>query len=209
MPTLSRLLPGLMAACVLSCLASVALADEGFVPLFDGKSLTGWQALPGGTWEAKDGMIVGKSPKSEPKHGLLATEKTYGDFTARLKFRVITGNSGFYFRSEKVAGAVGVHGFQAEVDNSLNVGGLYETGGRAWVAQPNHDLIKRIYKPGQWNDMTVTAQGGDVAVTLNGEKTVELKNDPGRREGYIALQLHGGMEMEVMFKNLEIKTDKP
>jgi len=186
-------------------LSVAAEANEGFQPLFDGRSLAGWHALPGGTWQVKDGVIVGTSAKSEPRHGLLVSDKTYSDFTVRFKFRVVSGNSGFYFRSEKVAEAVGVHGFQAEVDNSQNVGGLYETGGRAWVIGPDPKLIKEIYKPGEWNEMSVTAIGRDVKVTLNGKQTVELKDDPGRPKGCFALQLHGGMDMEVMFKDLEIR----
>jgi len=187
-------------------LPTALLADEpDFVPLFDGKTLSGWHAVPGGTWEVVDGMIVGTSPKTEPRHGLLLSDKTYGDFTVRFKFRVVKGNSGFYFRSEPVKGAVGVHGFQAEVDNSQSVGGLYETGGRAWVAQPAPGLTKEIYKPGEWNEMTVAAKGRNVVVHLNGKKTVELKDDPGRQQGHFALQLHGGQDMEVMFKDIEIQ----
>ncbi|MFH1264964.1 MAG: DUF1080 domain-containing protein [Planctomycetota bacterium] len=195
-------------ACLFAFLVvSPALLRAGepkFTPLFDGKTLAGWHALPGGHWEVKDGVIIGASDKSEPRHGLLASDKTYGDFTVRLKFRVVQGNSGFYFRSEKVDHAVGVFGFQAEVDNSLSVGGLYETGGRAWVAQPDPELIKKCYKPGEWNEMTVTAQGRNVVVHLNGKKTVELTDDPGRLKGHFAMQLHGGQDMEVMFKDLEI-----
>ena len=184
----------------------VAWAD-GFRPLFDGQTLNGWHTTPGGKWEVKDGMIVGTSPQSEKKHGLLVTDNVYDDFTVRFKFRVIKGNSGFYFRSEPVEGSVGVHGFQAEVDLSPAVSGLYETGGRAWVAQPDAALVKSIYRPGEWNEMSVTAVGRDVTVQLNGKQTVQLKNDPGRTKGVIALQLHGGMDMEVMFKDLEIRTE--
>ena len=186
---------------------ALALAGEKeFVPLFDGKTLDGWHALPGGKWEVKDGVVVGSSPKSERRHGLLASDKKYGDFTVRLKFRVVEGNSGFYFRSEKVDGPVGVHGFQAEICNAPVVGGLYETGGRAWVAQTDPKVTKKCYKPGEWNEMTVSAHGRNIVVHLNGTKTVVLKNDPGRLEGHFALQLHGGQDMEVMFKDIQICT---
>ena len=194
-------------ACLVGTLgfAVATRADDGFRPLFDGKTLNGWHTTPGGTWQVKDGMIVGTSPASETNHGLLVTDKQYSDFTVRFKFRVLKGNSGFYFRSEPVKGNVGVNGFQAEVDNSNAVSGLYETGGRAWVKQPDAELIQRIYKPEQWNEMTITAEGRDITVKLNGQQTVALENDPGRTNGVIALQLHGGMDMEVMFKDLEIR----
>ncbi len=197
----------LVTGIVLLATSLTAHADPGFTPLFDGQTLKGWHATEGGKWEVKDGMIVGTSPKSESKHGLLVTDKKYDDFTVRFKFRVIEGNSGFYFRSDLVAANVGINGFQAEVDNSENVSGIYETGGRAWVVQPDPTVTKRIYKPGKWNEMSVTAIGRDVTVRLNGQQTVQLKNDPGRTSGVIALQLHGGMDMEVMFKDLEIRLE--
>lgn len=191
----------------LSFLAPLAEAGE-FKPLFDGKTLAGWTAMPGGTWEVKDGVILGKSPASEPKHGILLTDKSYKDFTVKCKFRVQAGDSGFYFRAEKVDDAVSVFGFQVEVDSSQETGGLYETGGRAWVVQPTEeDIPKKDYKPGEWTTLELTAKGADVTVKINGVVTAELKNDPGRKEGYIGLQLHGGMEMNVEFKDIEIREE--
>ena len=180
-------------------------APNAFTPLFDGKTLKGWQALPGGTWAVKDGAILGTSVRSERRHGLLMSEKQYTDFVVRFKFRVGKGDSGFYFRSEQVKQMVGVHGFQAEVDNSKEVSGLYETGGRAWVKRPDAKVIKEIYKPGEWNRMSITAIGRNVVVRLNGTKTSELKDDRGRVKGHFAMQLHGGMDMEVMFKDIEMR----
>ncbi len=193
--------------CLMVLLASLAASaqDGDFVPLFDGETLNGWHALPGGNWDVRDGVIVGTSAKDEPRHGLLVSDKTYRDFTVRLKFRVLKGNSGFYFRSEKVDDAVGVHGFQAEVANDPNVGGLYETGGRAWVVQPDPQRTQECYKPTEWNEMEVSAHGRNVVVRLNGTKTAELEDDPGRLEGHFALQLHGGQDMEVMFRDIEVQ----
>jgi len=150
-------------------------------------------------------VIVGTSARSERRHGLLTSDKEYTDFVVRFQFRVVKGDSGFYFRSEKVKHAVGVNGFQMEVDNSKEVGGLYETGGRAWVKRPDPKLIKKIYKRGKWNQGSITAIGKNVVVRINGEITSELKNDKGRLKGHFAMQLHGSMDMEVMFKDIEIR----
>ena len=192
---------------VLMVLAAVDIAGaaDDFKPLFDGKTLNGWKPMPGGEWTVKDGAILGTSVKSERRHGLLMSEKEYSDFTVNFKFRVIKGDSGFYFRSDPVKSDVGVNGFQVEVDNSKEVGGLYETGGRAWVKKPDPKVIQSIYKPGEWNRMSITAVGRDVVVKLNGVKTAELKNDKGRVKGRFAMQLHGGQDMEVMFKAIEIR----
>jgi hypothetical protein len=186
-----------------------AAEPAGFVPLFNGRDLTGWHTLPGGTWEVRDGAIVGRSPQAEPRHGLLVSDARYGDFTLRARFKVTQGNSGLYFRSEEVAGDVGVNGFQAEVDNSKSVGGLYETGGRGWVTRPEARLVEAVYTPGEWAALEIRAAGPNVTVLVNGRETARLENDPGRRTGVIALQLHGGMEMDVAFKDIEIRVDTP
>lgn len=180
------------------------LGRHTWKPLFDGKSLAGWDTLPGGQWKVVDGVILGTSDRSEPRHGLLATRERYDDFTVRLKFKVTDGDSGFYFRSEKVPGPVGVHGFQVEIDTTYETGGLYETGGRNWVVQYKPEEEKKWYHRNAWNDLTVSAHGRRTVVHLNGEKTAELTDDPGRTSGHLALQLHGGMDMHVEYKDIEL-----
>ena len=174
-------------------------------PLFDGKTFKGWHPLPGGNWKIEKGMIVGTSEKSDPRHGLLVTDNTYKDFELRIKYFAVKGNSGLYFRVKEVGGPYGVEGLQAEIDPLQGAGGLYETGGRGWVVEPDSLDVKKWYKPGEWNTMTVTAKGRSVLVHLNGYKTAEIHNDPGRTEGHIALQLHGDQDMLVSFKDIEIK----
>jgi len=183
---------------------TAALAAD-FKPLFDGKTLKGWTPAPGGKWEVKDGTIVGTSPKSERRHGILLTDKQYSDFIVKAKFRVHSGDSGFYFRAERVKSAVSVNGFQVEVDTSQETGGLYETGGRAWVHRPTAAVIKkRKYKKGEWTDLELSAIGGHIVVKINGVISTELKNDKSRRKGHIGLQLHGGQKMHVEFKDILI-----
>ena len=180
-------------------------AEPKWQPLFNGKDLDGWHPLPGGKWEVVDGTILGTSPRSEPRHGLLMTDKRFKNFRVRARFKVTSGDSGFYFRVEKTNTHVSVRGFQAEVDNSREVGGLYETSMRAWVSKPDPKLIARTVKPGEWTDLLVTAVGDDITVSLNGVKVTELLGDKKcLKEGHIALQLHGGQDMRVQFKDLSI-----
>ena len=180
--------------------------ESGFVSLFDGKTLKGWQASPGGKWEVKDGVLLGTSQKKDKKHGILFSEKEYSDFILRAKFRILLGNSGFYFRTENRNTSIRAYGFQAEIDRTQNTGGLYETGGRAWVARPDQKAIKeRKYQPEEWTDLEIHATGKDVSVRINGILSTELKNDPGRTKGFFGLQLHGGQDMHVEYKNIQIK----
>jgi hypothetical protein len=184
----------------------INLASPDFKKLFDGKTLDGWEILPGGQWKVDNGAIVGQQDKTEKRHGMLLSKKVYTDFVVKLKYKSMKGNSGFYFRAERVKSRTSVKGFQAEIDAGSNdVGGIYETSGRSWVSPPpTPEKINAFYKKHQWNDMVIRAVGKDTTVYVNGVKTTELKNDTGRTQGHFGLQLHGGLEMHVEFKDIEI-----
>ena len=196
-----------VADCIADALKADSSANQGsWEELFDGKSLDGWTSRPGGKWEVKDGAILGTSPKSERRHGILLSNREFSDFVIQAKFRVHKGDSGFYFRSGKVKSAVSVNGFQVEIDTSQETGGLYETGGRAWVNKPSKEAIaQRKYEKGKWADLELSAVGRDVTVRINGVVCSDLKNDKGRTKGYFGLQLHGGQEMKVEYKDIRIQ----
>lgn len=177
-------------------------------PLWDGKTLKGWHKIGAGEWKIEDGAIVGRNQK-EQDFGHLVSDDTYTDFTVRLKFKSVSGNSGFYFRIKK-EGFSGVSGFQAEIDPQNDVGGLYETNGRGWVVKPTPEEIQKFYKPGEWNEMTVSAKGGHIVVQVNGTRSAEIMDDPGPwKEGHFALQVHGGQDVLVMFKDIELLQTPP
>ena len=193
----------ILALAVTATTFTTACADD-FKPLWDGRTLNGWHAIGKGEWHVEGGAIHGSHPRSENDYGHLVTDRAYTNFTARLKFKSLKGNSGFYFRIEE-KGASGVSGFQAEVEPQNDIGGLYETNGRGWVAKPKAAAIKEWFKPGDWNEMVITAVGTRMTVHVNGHKAVELTNDSlGRLHGRLALQLHGSQDVDVWFKELEI-----
>lgn len=193
-----------LGAFVLLLAAPMPIVSAAPRPLWDGKSLAGWHVIGKGMWKIEEGAIHGTSGRAEKEFGHLVTDRDYTNFTARVHYKAVKGNSGVYFRiAEK--GFSGVTGFQAEIDPEKDAGGLYETNGRSWVSQPKPEDVKRWYKPGVWNEMVVTAHGGNITVTVNGQVTAKLTNDPGRAFGKIALQLHGGQDMDVWFKDLTIE----
>ena len=186
--------------------AATKAADAKFKPLFNGNNLNGWEPTPGGNWEVKNGVIVGTSPQSERRHGILLTKNRFKDFVVKAKFRVIHGDSGFYFRVDRVKSGVSVHGFQVEIDETDETGGLYETGGRGWVHQPTSEVVKkRAYIKGEWSDLELIAKGGNITVKINGVISTKLNNDKSRKEGHIGLQLHGGQVMHVEYKDIQLK----
>ena len=196
--------------CIVMALTAPVLAAEEkpsrgeWKKLFDGKTLDGWHHFGEGKWVVEDGAIVGRTDKAAKLYSLLISDGVYHDFDVRFKFKSIQGNSGFYIRmvTEPPDKA---HGLQIEVDPRKNSGGIYESYRRAWVDQPTPEEVAGYFKKDEWNDVTISAHGGDVTVTVNGVVSAQLKDDPSRPAGQLAMQMHAGNEMLVYFKDIEIK----
>ncbi len=177
-------------------------------PLMDGKTVAGWHPVGDGKWTVEDGAFVGRA-NNEKLYGLLVSNKKFKDFTVRFKFKCLSGDSGFYIRTE-LKEPDQAHGLQVQVGRQKSgVGGIYESYGRAWIDKPTDEEEKSYTHDDEWNEMVIDAHGGNVTVTVNGVKSAELKDDPGRPEGHLALQMHAGCVMHVMFKDIEIKEGKP
>ena len=172
-------------------------------PLMDGKTLKGWRPVGDGKWTVEDGAFVGRADNT-PLYGLLVSDATFEDCSVRLKFKCLSGDSGFYIRTI-IKKPEKAHGLQVQVGRTgSGVGGIYESYGRAWLDKPSVEDEKKFLKEDQWNEMTIDAVGGNVLVKVNGIKTAELKDDQSRPKGHLALQMHAGCVMHVMFKDIEI-----
>src|SRR5205809_1025378 len=114
--------------------AAQAPRESSWVALFNGKDLSGWKKNGDEKWVVEQGTILCESTANT--YGYLTTEKTYRDFTLRLKFKgEATGNSGVFIHS-KITGIDPQHGpdiegMQVEVDPNIgkHTGGLYERAG--------------------------------------------------------------------------------
>src|SRR5437763_12237044 len=100
---------------VLLLLAPPAFAEP--VPLFDGKTLAGWEG-DAKTWRVEDGAIAGGSLDTVvPRNEFLCTTKTYGDFELRLRFKLVgdraKANAGVQVRSKRIPNHHEVSGYQA------------------------------------------------------------------------------------------------
>jgi 3-keto-disaccharide hydrolase len=138
--------------------------DDGFVSLFDGKSLDGWKKIGGrATYQIEGDTIVGKvGPGSNT---FLRTEKNYGDFILKLDLKLdIPGNSGIQFRSHQQKSDDGngrVFGYQAEVDPTSRAtdpsarawsAGIYDEARRGWLFPlTGHPEAQKAFNVEGWN----------------------------------------------------------
>ncbi len=183
---------------------SKAEKKEGFKLLFDGKTLKGWEGDPD-LWRVEAGEIVGNTEKKEIKtNQFLISTKEYGDFELRLEMKIRNGNSGVQFRSTRLPDFV-VAGLQADAADKNWWGGVYdEKGKRGVMVNGWKGKAETVVKNGDWNEMILRCQGPDIAITINGMKTGELK-DSEKLSGILALQLHRGPGMEARFRNIRLK----
>ncbi len=195
--------------------STVFAAEDGFVALFDGKSLDGWVQHNGlATYRVEDGTIVGRTAKNSP-NSFLCTKKVYCDFELRFEVQVDKGlNSGVQIRSRssKDYNNQRVHGPQVEIESAPGESGyIYsEATGRGWLS-PNQD-IKDAYKNDQWNQYRVLAVGPRIQVWINDRPVGDLTDEASSRCGFIGLQVHGvGAKgpFEVRWRNIKIKDLKP
>jgi hypothetical protein len=194
------------------CAVAAPPAKSKWVALFDGKDLQGWKANGDEKWVVDQGAILGESVAN--KYGYLTTEKTYRDFDLRLKFKgEADGNAGLFLHSQ-ITGLNPEHGpdilgMQVEVDPSpgKHTGGLYESGGREWVAMPTADAEKAL-KAGTWNDLEVSVHGNHIITHLNGTKVADFNDSTPRfADGVIALQIHTGGGVKVRWKDIYIRAE--
>lgn len=183
-------------------------SDEGFVPLFDGKTLEGWHYNPK-YWKVENGFIIGNSGAKGLKEGTYAIcPKVFGDFVLRYTVGLLGGNSGMQFRSKEYPGFT-VAGYQADIAR-LAFGSLHEQFGRrrlvdGWTGKGENAVNLRDF-----NDMEVIAKGPHIIIKVNGVVTVDYTETTPSipQEGIIALQLHDHELMEVWFTNIRIKPIK-
>ena len=210
---------------VLSCLGSTARADEeGWTPLFDGKSLDGW-AVRGGNaeYQVEDGAIVGTTVAGSPNTFLCKGD--YKDFVLEVEVRCDPRlNSGVQVRSHvyrvddpdpKNRRRVGVvYGPQCEVarKETGTAGRFYDEGRRGmWLAEIKPEA-RDAFEDDGWNRYRIVVQGDRYRSWVNGVPASDFTDALDER-GFIGLQVHGIPKdqgpFQVRWRNIRIRELKP
>lgn len=201
-------------------LSALLAADEpGFRPLFDGKSPTGWILCDRAPLPASFVQQDGLNPHGTGSY-LVVHEQPVGDFVLDFDYKLTRGcNSGVFLRVSDLKDPV-YTGIEVALDDTTGVG-MHDPGALYDLVAPN----KNAQKPaGEWNHMTITADGPRISVVLNGNQvsTINLDewNQPGKRpdgsshkftnvaigklprRGHLGFQDHGN---DCWFRNVRIK----
>ncbi len=196
-------------------LGSAQEEEAGFIDLFDGKSLSGWNLIDGSGpgYAVRDGLLVCQKGTG----GRLFHVDVYEDFVFRFEFRLEPGgNNGVGIRTP-LEGNPAHQGMEIQIldDDAEKYANLkpYQYHGSVYGLFP----AKRgfLKKAGEWNEEEIAVRGSLVRVTLNGQVIVDadlatikdpeiLARHPGvkRPSGYVGFLSHGS---EVEFRNIRIK----
>jgi hypothetical protein len=208
----------LMVACILAVAAPLAAADgpgEGFVALFDGKTLDGWVQRNGtATYRVEDGCVVGKTNEGSP-NSFLCTEKNFSDFELTFEVKVADElNSGVQIRSESKAeyNKGRVHGPQVEIATNGTAGYIYgEALDTGWLSEDrSNPAANAAFKKGEWNKYRVSCVGKSIKTWVNDVPVADLTDvKSGKSSGFIGLQVHGIAKgtgpYEVRWRNIYLK----
>lgn len=199
---------------LLACLVLGACAPSQ--PLFDGRTLAGWERAGGrAEYRAENGCIVGETRPNQP-NTFLRTSDVFEDFELELEFLVDPRlNSGVQVRSRLRDDGI-VQGLQVEIDPSERAwtGGIYDEAGRGWLSSlADKPEASSAFRQGEWNHLRIEARGARIRAWLNGVAAGDYTDSTGPRSGFIALQVHGVGSREdplaVRWRNIVIRSARP
>ena len=195
---------------VSALVAAAALAQDPFVPLFDG-TLKGWVVE---NTTANNFTVSGGALRVEGPTGWIRTERQFTDFSLRLQFRFLTddADSGVFFRTtgatEFMRGWPN-NGYQVQVRNPATqsrlpaVGGLFRHGMPPGEIAFDQPLVEKLTRgTGQWQDLAFTVAGETLVVRLNGTEVTRASNIV-QQPGYVGLQAEVGA---LEFRSIEVAT---
>ena len=189
-----------------SCTGPKSLKSDGWITLFDGKSLKGWQVGENAeTFSVDSGMIKVHGKRA---HIFYMGEASNHDFTNfQFKTEVMTtpgSNSGIYFHTAYQEKGWPSKGFEVQVNNShtdwRRTGSLYAI----------NDVRETYVKDNEWYTEEIIVLGKSVTVKLNGKTVMEYtepenaQGDKRISNGTFALQGHDP-NSKVYYRNIMVK----
>ena len=188
-----------IAACCLLGAPIVSLAaekrEEGFVSLFDGKTLDGWHPMNDAKFVAEDGVL-----KLNGGLGWLRSDKEYSDFILRLEFRFMKPkqDGGVFLRSNTEGNPWPSRKYEVQIENTVRMAKIFGA-----KHELNVELTEKVLKSvSEWNEYEITLVGSRLKVRLNGKLVSKSDSTGGLTRGYLGLPAEHGFHE---YRNFRIK----
>jgi hypothetical protein len=193
---------------VSAVLSAAAPDKDGFVQLFDGKSLDGWKINENpDSWKLKDGEILAKGERSHLFY--VGDDKPFVNFELRADVKTEPkANGGIYFHTKYQESGWPKYGFEAQVNNShgdpKRTGSLYDV----------KNVLETHVPDNEWYTETIIVKGKHIVIKINDKVVVDYTEPADHKEGKdftrkldqgtFALQAHDPGST-VHFKNIRVK----
>ena len=203
--------------------------NTGFVPIFDGKSLAGWDGDPR-FWRIEQGEIVGETTPTNvvtQNNFLIWRGEKVRDFELKLEFRMNGTNSGIQYRSAELpdVGKWVLKGYQADMDFTQNyLGNVHDERGRGVLSRrgevtrivdgptfkvigtiADSTLLRGVMNVDGWNQYHIIARGPVLLQFIN-RRLMSVAIDEDSKnfsvEGVIGFQMHVGPPFKIQFRNV-------
>jgi len=205
----SFLIAFLLVSTTLSGTSIYGQDTSGFVAMFNGKDLSGWNTTGNWVMEGDDTITLKPRPGERGWNrykDYLTTDRQYGDFVLDLEFKFdAKGNSGVFMRIGDLKDHV-KNGFEVQIldTHGKTKFGAHDCGGVIGTSSPSKMMVKPA---GEWNRYVITVKGNSLKVVLNGEQIqdldlseTKLKDRPSK--GYISFQDEA---KRIWYRNVKIK----
>ncbi len=161
--------------------AGLSGADEGWTPLFDGRSLKGWRASENkDSWKVVDGQLSADGPRSHLFYDGPLRGASFKNF--ELEIEAMTQhlcNSGVFFHSAYQETGFPQKGFEVQVANTALGEKTYRERKKTGSLYGVRNVYKQLVRDGEWFKMQVAVRGKNVQVRLNGILVVDFNEaDP-------------------------------
>lgn len=199
-----KLIMTLLAAASLVLMSATSTAEEGFTPLFDGKTLDGWKVSENpGSFKVVDGAIVAHGPRGHAFYVGEFNDAKFADFELRLEaLTKPNSNGGVFFHTNWVETGWPPNGYEIQVNNTQE--DWRKSGGLYGVVDN-----KLPFRDGTWMQYVIRVEKGVITASVNGKELVNHtpegeENKLQKEGGAIALQAHDPGS-EIHYKNIRIK----
>jgi putative membrane-bound dehydrogenase-like protein len=200
----------------LSVRAEAPPPPGNIAPLFDGRTLAGWEG-DAKLWRVEDGCLTGGShTETVLRNEFLASTRDCTNFIVRFKIK-LTGregfiNSGFQIRSQRVPRSSEMAGYQCDYGEPDWYGAIYDESRRNKVLSPSDmKALGPVLKRQEWNDYVIRADGPRLTTWINGvQGTDYTESDPAIPDwGKFGIQVHGGGKAVVQVKEITLEELPP
>ncbi|GAB3970696.1 DUF1080 domain-containing protein [Spirosoma terrae] len=182
---------------------------DGWVSIFDGKTLNGWKAAENpATFSVQDGEIVVHGPRAHLFYDGPVGNHNFKNFEWKAKVKTMPGsNSGMFIHTAYQEKGWPAQGYEIQVNQTHTD---WRKTGSVYALQ---DVKETFVKDDEWYTEQISVQGKKVTIRIN-DKIINQYTEPDSisngsspkklSSGTVALQGHDP-KSEVHFKDIQIK----